>query len=66
MQQSLEGLDQIVAPIALYPDILIAQILAASIIQVRLWKLTDGCSRIPAWTSGRSPRRSISTTGIPA
>ncbi len=26
MQQSLEGLDQIVAPIALYPDILIAQI----------------------------------------
>jgi hypothetical protein len=31
MLQSLEGLDQIVAPIALYPDILIAQILAASI-----------------------------------
>jgi uncharacterized membrane protein YgcG len=30
VQQSPEGLDQVVAPIALYPDTLIAQILAAS------------------------------------
>ena len=46
-QQTPEQLQQLVAPIALYPDALVAQILAAATTLLKLWKLTGGCSSIP-------------------
>ena len=41
---SPEELGQMVAPIALYPDALVAQVLAASTYPTKLWKQIAGCS----------------------
>jgi hypothetical protein len=43
---SPDQLDNLVAPIALYPDNLLSQILAASTYPSRLWKPSNGSSRI--------------------
>ena len=45
-QQTPDQLQQLVAPIALYPDSLVAQILAASTFLSRSSRLTAGCKRI--------------------
>jgi len=45
-QQTPEKLQQLVAPIALYPDSLVAQIMAASTFQSKSSRPTDGCKRI--------------------
>ena len=46
VQQTPDQLQQLVAPIALYPDSLVAQILAASTFPNKSSKRTDGCKRI--------------------
>ena len=45
-RQTPEQLQQLVAPIALYPDSLVAQILAASTFPEQVVGRTDGCKRI--------------------
>ena len=44
-QETPEQLQRLVAPIALYPDSLVAQILARLPIQNKSSKQTDGCKR---------------------
>ena len=47
LQQPTEALEQLVAPIALYPDALVAQILAAMRPTLRKsWKKTGGCNSV--------------------
>jgi len=46
-QQTPDQLQQLVAPIALYPDSLVAQILAASTFPEQVVEAIDGCKRIP-------------------
>jgi hypothetical protein len=46
-QQTPEQLQQLVAPIALYPDALMAQILAARLIRLKLSKPIDGYKSTP-------------------
>ena len=45
-QQTRDQLQQLVAPIALYPDSLVSQILAASTFPSKSSKPTDGCKSI--------------------
>ena len=66
-QQTPEQLQQLVAPIALYPDSLVAQILAASTFPSKSSRPTDGCKSIlicratlwvKLWTSNPGTRAS--------
>ena len=66
-QQTPEQLQQLVAPIALYPDALVAQILAAATYTpTKLWKKTGGCSNTPTSRANNLAKKSISSPGIPA
>ena len=65
-QQAAEQLQQLVAPIALYPDSLVAQILAAStfpeqVVEANRWVQAKWTCRAAPWLEP-----SISSPGIPA
>ena len=61
-----DQLNQLVAPIALYPDALVAQVLAARRIRRRLWKPIAGCSRRATLRLTRLRRARMRSSGIPA
>ena len=65
-QQTPEQLQQLVAPIALYPDALVAQILAAATYPDQIVEETGGCSNTPTSRANNLAKKSISSPGIPA
>jgi hypothetical protein len=64
-QETAEQLQQLVAPIALYPDALVAQILHPPI-QRKSFRRIGGCSRIPTCKRASWRLRSIKSCGIQA
>src|SRR4029077_20740003 len=56
-QQIPEQLQQLVAPIALYPDPLIGQILAAATYPTEVVKASNGCNRIMVLPATHWPRK---------
>jgi hypothetical protein len=65
-QQSPEKLDQVVAPIALYPEALVAQILTVSTHPGEVVEADRWLQQYAAWIPRRSPIWSICKDGISA
>jgi len=65
-QQSAQELDQLVAPIALYPDALVAQILAAATYPTEIVEADRWLQQHPDLKGDALATRSMPNPGIPA